>query len=95
MRTLRGAKSRWANRVKRRSSAEGCIIFRVAAEISATSTPWALRYNVEVMQRKVFWMTFSVLGIIADLVLPFWWAVAATIPVGMLAWWIAYRSDWF
>jgi hypothetical protein len=28
-------------------------------------------------------------------VLPLWWALAATIPVGYLSWWIAYRSGWF
>jgi hypothetical protein len=56
--------------------------------------PKHFRYN-RVMQRKVFWMTFTALGLIADLALPFWWALGATIPVGMLAWWIAYRSDWF
>ena len=55
----------------------------------------AIRYTGLAMQKKIFWMTFTVLGIIADLVLPFWWAMVATIPVGMLAWWIAYRSDWF
>jgi hypothetical protein len=47
------------------------------------------------MQRKVFWTTFSVLGIVADLALPLWWALAATIPLGWLSWWIAYRSGWF
>jgi hypothetical protein len=45
------------------------------------------------MQRKVFWLTFTVGGLIADLALPFWWAVAATIPIGIASWWIAYRSD--
>jgi hypothetical protein len=33
--------------------------------------------------------------LITDLVLPFWWAVGATIPVGVASWWIAYRSGWF
>lgn len=47
------------------------------------------------MQRKVFWLTFTIGGLIADLALPFWWAVAATIPIGIASWWIAYRSDWF
>jgi hypothetical protein len=47
------------------------------------------------MQRKVFWMSFTALGLIADLALPFWWAVGATLPAMALAWWIAYRSDWF
>jgi hypothetical protein len=51
-------------------------------------------YN-NLMQRKVFWLSFSAIGIVADLALPFWWALFATIPAGMLAWWIAYRSDWF
>jgi hypothetical protein len=47
------------------------------------------------MQKKIFWTLFAALGLLADLALPFWWAVAATIPVGILSWWVAYRSDWF
>jgi uncharacterized membrane protein len=47
------------------------------------------------MQRKVFWLTFSALGLIADLALPLIWGLVATIPIGALSWWIAYRSDWF
>jgi hypothetical protein len=47
------------------------------------------------MQRKVFWLTFGVLGLVADLALPLWWALATTIPIGMASWWIAYRSEWF
>jgi hypothetical protein len=47
------------------------------------------------MQRKVFWGAFTVLGVIADLSLPMLWALAATIPIGVASWWLAYRSDWF
>jgi hypothetical protein len=47
------------------------------------------------MQRKIFWITFGSLGLIADLLLPFWWAIAATIPLLAFSWWFAYRSDWF
>jgi hypothetical protein len=47
------------------------------------------------MQRKVFWMTFVAAGLVADLVLPFWWALFATIPIAALSWWVAYRSEWF
>jgi hypothetical protein len=47
------------------------------------------------MERKVFWMTLAVLGLVTDLVLPFWWAVGATIPLIAVCWWIAYRSEWF
>jgi hypothetical protein len=47
------------------------------------------------MQKKVFWTAFSLLGVVADLALPFWWAVGATIPLAWLSWWIAYRSGWF
>jgi hypothetical protein len=47
------------------------------------------------MQRRVFWGTLTILGLLADLALPLWWALAATIPIGVLSWWIAYRSDWF
>jgi hypothetical protein len=47
------------------------------------------------MQRKVFWASFAIIGLMADLVLSFWWAMAAAIPIGAARWWIAYRSDWF
>ena len=47
------------------------------------------------MQRKIFWISFTVLGLIADMALPIGWALAATIPIGYACWWFAYRSDWF
>ena len=52
------------------------------------------RYT-SLMQRKIFWFIFTALGLAADFTLPFWWAVAATFPLLLLSWWIAYRSDWF
>ncbi len=47
------------------------------------------------MQRKIFWGSFILMSLIADVVLPLWWAVAATFPIVFFSWWIAYRSDWF
>lgn len=47
------------------------------------------------MEKKIFWGVFTILGLVADVVLPLWWAVAATIPIGVASWWVAYRSDWF
>jgi hypothetical protein len=47
------------------------------------------------MERKIFWMTFTVLGLLADFLLPLWWALGATIPIIFISWWVAYRSDWF
>jgi hypothetical protein len=47
------------------------------------------------MERRVFWMSFIVLNLIAEFVLPLWWALAATLPILYISWWIAYRSDWF
>jgi hypothetical protein len=47
------------------------------------------------MERKIFWISFTVLGLAADLILPLWWALASTIPIVYVSWWIAYRSDWF
>ena len=54
----------------------------------------APRYNA-VVERKIFWLSFFVLGVVADIILPIWWALAATIPIAYVSWWIAYRSDWF
>jgi hypothetical protein len=47
------------------------------------------------MQKKIFWTMFTVLGLLADLSLPMWWALAAIVPLGFVSWWVAYRSDWF
>ncbi len=47
------------------------------------------------MERKIFWIVFFVLGLAADILLPLWWALAATIPIVYVSWWVAYRSDWF
>jgi hypothetical protein len=46
------------------------------------------------MQRRIFWLVFTVLGI-ASYWLPLWWQLAATLPIAWIAWWVAYRSDWF
>ena len=51
--------------------------------------------TIAAMQRKIFWIIFMLLGLLADFLLPFWWAFGATIPIVVIAWWIAYRSDWF
>lgn len=51
-------------------------------------------YNYS-MERKIFWTVFTVLGLLADFLLPIWWGLAATIPILFIAWWVAYRSDWF
>jgi hypothetical protein len=47
------------------------------------------------MERKVFWMVFTVLDLIAGFTLGLWWGLAATIPIVYVSWWVAYRSDWF
>ena len=65
--------------------------FESIAVIGDRSAP---NYNVN-MERKVFWIAFIVLGVLADILLPIWWALFATIPIAIASWWIAYRSDWF
>jgi hypothetical protein len=47
------------------------------------------------VQKKIFWLLVTILGLAADVALPIWWAIGATIPIIMLSWWVAYRSDWF
>ncbi len=47
------------------------------------------------VERKIFWLIFAVLGFGADMILPMWWALGATIPIMLVSWWIAYRSGWF
>ena len=47
------------------------------------------------MERKIFWITFTILCLAADVVLPLWWSLFAAIPIGLASWWVAYRSNWF
>lgn len=52
------------------------------------------------MERKIFLTLVVALGLIADLLvegfhLSLWWTILATIPIVVLSWWIAYRSEWF
>ncbi len=47
------------------------------------------------MERKIFWISLTVLGLAADFILPLWWALGATIPIVCISWWVAYRSGWF
>jgi hypothetical protein len=35
------------------------------------------------------------LGLGADLILPLLWGLAATIPILIFSWWLAYRSELF
>ncbi len=47
------------------------------------------------MERKMFWLIFFILSLIADVTLPLLGGLVATIPIGVVSWWIAYRSGWF
>jgi len=51
-------------------------------------------HTIGLMERRIFWLVFTVLGLAADFLLPIWWAVAATLPIVAIAWGGAYRSDW-
>jgi hypothetical protein len=47
------------------------------------------------VEKKIFWMIFIVLGLVADFALPLMWGLVATIPILFISWWIAYKSGWF
>jgi hypothetical protein len=46
------------------------------------------------MERRIFWIVVAVLGLLAVILLPLWLAVAATIPIVLIAWWLGYQSPW-
>jgi hypothetical protein len=47
------------------------------------------------MQKKMFWIIFAILGLVADFALPLMWGLLATFPIMILSWWIVYKSGWF
>ena len=69
----------------------------VSTEGGAFGRPgrWQALIDLKSVERKIFWLIFAFLGLIADFVLPIWWALGATIPIFFVSWWVAYRSDWF
>lgn len=46
------------------------------------------------MERTIFWIVVAVLGLLAVTVLPLWWAVAAVVPIVLVAWWAGYETIW-
>jgi hypothetical protein len=72
---------------------------RVCRDESGSPKAWlrlhASQPTMTGMERKIFWMIFTVLGLAADFLLPIWWGLAATVPILFFSWWVAYRSDWF
>jgi hypothetical protein len=52
--------------------------------------------KVCLMEKKIFWLLFTVLGVLMGLLLPsLWWNLALTLPLLVLCWWVVYRSGWF
>jgi hypothetical protein len=53
--------------------------------------PW---YVFLQMEKKIFWLLFTVLGVVMGIFLPLWWNLALTLPLLVLCWWVVYRSGW-
>jgi hypothetical protein len=51
-------------------------------------------YHGAVDEKKLFWLIFIILSLIADFVLPLLWGLVATIPILFFSWWVVYRSGW-
>jgi hypothetical protein len=69
----------------------------LAADGEATNSQKEAGAQIEglSMRRKGFWILMILLGMIAGVALPFVWAMIAQLPIIVLSWWIAYRSEWF
>jgi hypothetical protein len=72
---------------------EGRLTARLAKSRAAHAMLEQSTPEQKPMQRKIFWITFLILGLIADFALPMWWALGATIPIFCISWWVAYRSN--
>jgi hypothetical protein len=70
------------------------MTFSDALKRSDCSLPLKHAHGVQV-EKKIFWMIFIILGLIADFALPLMWGLLATIPILLISWWIAYKSGWF
>jgi len=64
------------------------------AEVSKRISPLPTGGTGGRLEKKIFWALFIGLGLMADLALPLFWGVVATIPIAAVSWWVAYRSNW-
>jgi len=46
------------------------------------------------MQKKLFWVIYIVLSLIADFTLPLMWSLILSVPLLILSLWVAFRSGW-
>ena len=51
-------------------------------------------YDAAVDEKKLFWLIFIVLSLIADFALPLIWGLVASLPILFFSWWVVYRSGW-
>jgi hypothetical protein len=47
------------------------------------------------MQKKVFWLLFTVVSSITGLTLSIYWNLSLALPLWVVCWWVVYRSGWF
>ncbi|HET7185785.1 MAG TPA: hypothetical protein VFI82_13945 [Terriglobales bacterium] len=45
-------------------------------------------------EKKLFWLIFFILSLVADFVLPLVWGLLASILILFFSWWVVYRSGW-
>ena len=45
-------------------------------------------------EKKLFWLIFIILSLVADFAMPLIWGLLATIPILFFSWWVVYRSGW-
>jgi len=44
--------------------------------------------------KKLFWIIFTLLSLLADFALPLVWGLIATVPILFFSWWLVFRSNW-
>ena len=56
----------------------------------------AISQQVSLMEKKIFWILFTVLGTLVCFVVPnLWLGLVLQMPLIVLCWWIVYKSGWF
>jgi hypothetical protein len=67
------------------------LVFPITRDVGDSGD--LIRFSL--MDKKIFWLLFTVLGALMGLLLPLWWNLALTLPLLVLCWWVVYRSGWF
>lgn len=76
------------------NGSEVTLVICLAIPLARSAQGTAYNTFEGTLEKKLFWIIFLGMSLLADAFLPFFWGMVATLPIVVLSWWLVYRSGW-